>query len=458
MATLSVGADIIVHMFESELSAVSSHPVAAALNAAESLISNIEDVPMWSLGPDELAGLVVGQEALTARVAALGLRLVREADRRELGSSVGATSTADWLRDRLRLDHGVAKGRVELAALLDVDAQLLGAAGMVHAAGRELAGAGRSAGYPDPAADGADRADSHGVVVAEATAAATAAGVRVDDRARSGLGIPVAALAELTQAAHRYLPCTAWALRAGTISVEHAQVIRRALKRLPAAIDSLTWAESEAFLAVQATRHDPRNLARLGSHLATAVTGAHELSRQHEREAASPQPASDEPTAPGAGERLDNDRPEERAEATTMFGFVENGDGTVRATGASPPKRPTSSPRRWLRWPRPTLPPTARRIRADTPPGWVTRSSSCAVEAWTTATCCPARVAPGRTSPSSPRCRPCAASPAAPRRCPCGVRRSLPRPCAGWPATPASPECSPTLPGCRSTWAGSTEP
>ncbi len=120
-------------MFESTDRAASGHAVAVALDAVESAISSVEDAPAWSLGSEELARLVVAQEALAARLAALGLGLVREADRRGLGSSVGATSTADWLRDRLRLDHGVAKGRVELAVALEVDAQLFGAAGTVHA-------------------------------------------------------------------------------------------------------------------------------------------------------------------------------------------------------------------------------------------------------------------------------------------------------------------------------------
>ncbi len=271
-------------------------------------------------GSEELARLVVAQEALAARLAALGLGLVREADRRGLGSSVGATSTADWLRDRLRLDHGVAKGRVELAAALEVDAELFEAARSVHqAAGVGAAVGDHRIGYPDPAGDKATRPEAGGAV---------------DTGARTGLGVPVAALRELSRAARRYLPCTAWALRAGRVSVEHAQVIRRALTRLPAGIDAPVWAECEAFLAVQATRHDPRNLARLGSHLATAVTGAHDLARHHERETAAPQAGEvADAAAPGAAEHLDNDRGEERAEATTTFGFADNGDGTVRAYG-----------------------------------------------------------------------------------------------------------------------------
>lgn len=325
-------------MFDSTRQTVSGHPVAAALDAVEAAISDVEDGPVWGLASDELARLVVAHEALGARLAALGLGLVREADRRELGTSVGATSTADWLRDRLRLEHGAAKGRVELAALLDVDAQLLDAAGRVHeAAGREDADASQRTGYPDPAADGAGRGGP-----GDATAP-----VEEAPAGRTGLGIDVAALTELTRAARRYLPCTAWALRVGAMSVDHAQVVRRSLKRLPAGVDAVVWAECEAFLAVQAIAHDPRNLARLGSHLATAITGAHELARQREREAA----AADEGTAdPGqgvdtsgsggdadgpadSGPGLDNDRAEERAEAATMFGFVDNGDGTVRAYG-----------------------------------------------------------------------------------------------------------------------------
>ncbi|WP_160312831.1 HNH endonuclease signature motif containing protein [Jiangella alkaliphila] len=311
-------------MFDSTDRAASGHPLVVALDAVESAISSVDDAPTWGLRSDELARLVVAHEALTARLASLGLGLVREADRRGAGSAVGAPSTADWLRDRLRLDHGVAKGRVELAALLDVDGPLLDAARLVHLAGGVTGvDAHHRTGYPDPTADGAGRADTDGAV---------------DTDARTGLGVPVAALRELSRAARRLLPCTAWALRDGRVCVEHAQVIRRALKRLPAGIDAMVWAECEAFLAVHATRHDPRSLARLGSHLATAVTGAHDLAGQREREATTDaaavgvDTATDEPHRNDDG-RLDGDRGEERAEATTMFGFADNGDGTARAYG-----------------------------------------------------------------------------------------------------------------------------
>lgn len=312
-------------MFDSDASPASTdHPVAAALRGIDTAIEQIRDAPAWAMHADELAQVIVAHDALTAKLAALGLGLVREAERRELGSSVGALSTADWLRDRLRLTHAAAKGRVELAALLDVDAALFAAAGAVHDdAGRD-GGRGHQSGYPDPADVGGPRpraAVAHG----DGDNGTVADG---GPPARTGLGIPVRALEALSRAAGRFLPCTAWALRDGAISVEHAQVVRRALTRLPADLDSTTRAECEAFLAVQATRYDPRNLGRLSSHLATAVTGAHELSRQHDREA---DPAASTPPDPGAV--LDNDRAEERAEAATMFGFADNGDGTFRAYG-----------------------------------------------------------------------------------------------------------------------------
>ncbi|SDU78487.1 HNH endonuclease signature motif containing protein [Jiangella alkaliphila] len=304
-------------MFDLTDRAASGHPLVVALDAVESAISSAGDAPMWGLRSDELARLVVAHEALTARLAGLGLGLVREADRRGAGSAVGAPSTADWLRDRLRLDHGVAKGRVELAAVLDVDAGLFEAARTVHqAAGGGAAVGDHRVGYPDPAGDRATGPEAGAV----------------DAVARTGLGVPVAALRELSRAARRLLPCTAWALREGRVCVEHAQVIRRALKRLPAGIDAMVWAECEAFLAIHATRHDPRSLARLGSHLATAVTGAHDLAGQDERVTAASRAGEVVDAARGDG-GLDGDRGEERAEATTMFGFADNGDGTVRAYG-----------------------------------------------------------------------------------------------------------------------------
>jgi hypothetical protein len=81
---------------------------------------------VWSLSDDDLAATIARCEAVAARQAALGLRLVREADARDLGRRLGASSTTAWLRNRLRLRPGEAKLRVDLANRLRVGDQAEG--------------------------------------------------------------------------------------------------------------------------------------------------------------------------------------------------------------------------------------------------------------------------------------------------------------------------------------------
>jgi len=60
---------------------------------------------------------------------------------------------------------------------------------------------------------------------------------------------------------------TAKALGAGEISVEHAQVIREAVDRLPLAVPADVRTDGETWLVEQARMFDPQALARLGRHL-----------------------------------------------------------------------------------------------------------------------------------------------------------------------------------------------
>jgi len=60
---------------------------------------------------------------------------------------------------------------------------------------------------------------------------------------------------------------TAKALSAGEISVEHAQVIREAVDRLPLAVPADVRTDGETWLVEQARMFDPQALARLGRHL-----------------------------------------------------------------------------------------------------------------------------------------------------------------------------------------------
>jgi transposase len=95
------------------------HPVVAALNAVSAGLNEAADADVWSLSDDDLTDALVRCEQLAARQAALSLRLIREADARDLGRRLGASSTTAWLQDRLRLRPGEAKARVDLAHRLD---------------------------------------------------------------------------------------------------------------------------------------------------------------------------------------------------------------------------------------------------------------------------------------------------------------------------------------------------
>jgi hypothetical protein len=63
------------------------------------------------------------------------------------------------------------------------------------------------------------------------------------------------------------LAATGAALAAGEISLEHAQVIRKAVDALPLALPATTRADGETWLISQARTFDPQALARLGRHL-----------------------------------------------------------------------------------------------------------------------------------------------------------------------------------------------
>jgi Domain of unknown function (DUF222) len=78
---------------------------------------------LWSASDEELTGLLADLEGLSAQVAAVQLAAVREADRRDLGRSSGASSTGSWLAGRLRQRPGVAARTVRLAN--DLDTELL---------------------------------------------------------------------------------------------------------------------------------------------------------------------------------------------------------------------------------------------------------------------------------------------------------------------------------------------
>jgi Domain of unknown function (DUF222)/HNH endonuclease len=185
------------------------HPIVAALDAVGDALDAATAADVWSLSDDDLAATIVACEQLAARQAAVSLRLVREADARDLGRRLGATSTTAWIRHRLRLRPGEAKTRVDLANRLRIG---------------------------DPV---------DGPVDFAANVASTAGG--------------------------RSMPATAAALAEGAVSVDHASVIARTMVELPGGLSTEQEHIAETHLAGWARQHDPVTVGRLGRHLIHAL-------------------------------------------------------------------------------------------------------------------------------------------------------------------------------------------
>ncbi|MEU8331300.1 DUF222 domain-containing protein [Micromonospora sp. NPDC048839] len=89
------------------------------LEQAEAAVVACFDTPVWAAGERDLVAALDAVHRVEQRLAAVKLALVRELDGRGTATAQGASSTAVWLRDRLRLGVGAARRLVELAATLD---------------------------------------------------------------------------------------------------------------------------------------------------------------------------------------------------------------------------------------------------------------------------------------------------------------------------------------------------
>ncbi|CCH19490.1 HNH endonuclease signature motif containing protein [Micromonospora lupini] len=89
------------------------------LAQADDAVAACVDDAVWALGDDELIAALDAAHRLEQRLAAVTLALVREIDGRGTARAQGASSTAVWLRERLRLTVPAARRLVDLAAALD---------------------------------------------------------------------------------------------------------------------------------------------------------------------------------------------------------------------------------------------------------------------------------------------------------------------------------------------------
>ncbi len=98
------------------------------LAQAEDAIAACADTAAWALPEGELIAALDTAHRIERRLAAVKLALIRELDGRGTATTQGASSTAVWLRERLRLTIPAARRLVDLAAVLDT-----GTPGVRHA-------------------------------------------------------------------------------------------------------------------------------------------------------------------------------------------------------------------------------------------------------------------------------------------------------------------------------------
>lgn len=203
-----VGADLYYLGMSDSSNSRPVHPVVAALTAVGDALDGAVDAAVFALDDDDLEAALERCEQVLARQAELRMRLVAEADGRDLGRRVGAASTASWLRGRFRVRPGQARS-------------------LVDAANRIAAAAA-------PPVDYAANVGS----------------------ARTG----------------RKMPATGTALAAGSLSEAHAVVIARAMHDLPDGVDVEVGAEIGRQLAGLAAHYDPAELGKVAGVIVDAHT------------------------------------------------------------------------------------------------------------------------------------------------------------------------------------------
>ena len=100
---------------------LTSHPVAAAVAAAETDLDQVAGFGAASMSRTEIADTLAALHRLRAKVAALELGILPTAETHEVGTDAGATDTAAWWANTTRQTKRDTNRRVALAALLDVD-------------------------------------------------------------------------------------------------------------------------------------------------------------------------------------------------------------------------------------------------------------------------------------------------------------------------------------------------
>ena len=104
------------------------HPITAAIGQLAATLVGVRDAAAWQMGDAELGAAVRAAGALVGGVHELLLRLVGEADARDLTGRAGAPTPAAWLRHELNCPPRAAKDAVRVAAGLRAGMAATGAA------------------------------------------------------------------------------------------------------------------------------------------------------------------------------------------------------------------------------------------------------------------------------------------------------------------------------------------
>ncbi len=94
-------------------------PVTSAITAASKQLTDIADLGLFSLSPEETETNLTALAALRHQVHELELRHLRQAERLDVGPERGATDTAVWWADRTQQLKRTAHHRSALADALD---------------------------------------------------------------------------------------------------------------------------------------------------------------------------------------------------------------------------------------------------------------------------------------------------------------------------------------------------
>lgn len=96
-----------------------THPLVRLVDDLESTIAKAVGAPAWTLSTSQLAALLPRLARIKNTLDARTLSMLREADRHQIGDTVGAANTAGWWANTTRTTKKDAHRQVGMAARLD---------------------------------------------------------------------------------------------------------------------------------------------------------------------------------------------------------------------------------------------------------------------------------------------------------------------------------------------------